>query len=33
MPAYAPEVLGDRELRSIYDYLRSLPEPPRVTLP
>ncbi len=32
MPAYAPQVLEDRELRSIYDYLRSLPEPPRVTI-
>src|SRR5262245_36434246 len=33
MPAYAPEVLDERVLRSIYDYLRSLPEPPRVSLP
>jgi mono/diheme cytochrome c family protein len=33
MPAYAPEVLDDAKLRSIYDYLRSLPEPPRVSLP
>jgi mono/diheme cytochrome c family protein len=33
MPAYAPQVLDERELRSIYDYLRSLPEPPKVTLP
>ena len=33
MPAYAPQVLNDRALRSIYDYLRSLPEPPRVPLP
>ena len=33
MPAYAPQVLDDRALRSIYDYLRSLPEPPRVSLP
>ncbi len=32
MPAYAPQVLDDRELRSIYDFLRSLPEPPRVSL-
>jgi mono/diheme cytochrome c family protein len=32
MPAYAPQVLDDRDLRSIYDYLRSLPEPPRVVL-
>jgi len=33
MPAYAPQVLDDRALRSIYDYLRSLPEPPRIALP
>jgi len=32
MPAYAPEVLNDHELRSIYDYLRELPEPPRVVI-
>jgi len=32
MPAYAPQVLDDRELRSIYDYVRSLPEPPRISL-
>jgi len=32
MPAYAPQVLDDRELRSIYNYLRSLPEPPRVAI-
>jgi mono/diheme cytochrome c family protein len=32
MPAYAPEVLDDRALRSIYDYLRSLPEPPRISI-
>ena len=32
MPAYAPEVLDDPTLRSIYDYLRSFPEPPRVSL-
>jgi mono/diheme cytochrome c family protein len=32
MPAYAPQVLDDRELRSIYDYLRVLPEPPRVAI-
>jgi len=33
MPAYAPQVLNDRDLRSIYDYLRSQPEPPRVSVP
>jgi mono/diheme cytochrome c family protein len=32
MPAYAPQVLDDRTLRTIYDYLRSLPEPPAVSL-
>ena len=32
MPAYAPQVLDDGELKAIYDYLRSLPEPPRVSL-
>jgi mono/diheme cytochrome c family protein len=32
MPAYAPQVLDDGALRSIYDYLRSLPEPPKVSL-
>ncbi len=32
MPAYAPQVLDDRDLRSVYDYLRSLPEPPRISL-
>jgi mono/diheme cytochrome c family protein len=32
MPAYAPQVLDDGDLRSIYDYLRSLPEPPRVPI-
>jgi mono/diheme cytochrome c family protein len=32
MPAYAPQVLDDGALRSIYDYLRSLPEPPQVSL-
>jgi mono/diheme cytochrome c family protein len=33
MPAYAPEVLDDRTLREIYDYLRGLPAPPPVSLP
>jgi mono/diheme cytochrome c family protein len=32
MPAYAPQSLDDRKLKSIYDYLRSLPEPPRVSI-
>ncbi|MEO8465038.1 MAG: c-type cytochrome [Gammaproteobacteria bacterium] len=32
MPAYAPQVLNDQALRSIYDYLRSLPEPPRIAI-
>lgn len=33
MPAYAPQVLRDGDLKSIYDYLRSLPESPRIVLP
>jgi mono/diheme cytochrome c family protein len=33
MPAYAPQVLDDRTLRSIHDFLRDLPEAPRVSLP
>lgn len=28
MPAYSPKVLSDRQLRLIYDYVRSIPEPP-----
>ena len=28
MPAYSPKVLGDDQLRLIYDYVRSIPEPP-----
>ena len=32
MPAYAPQVLADGDLRTIYDYLRSLPEPPPVSV-
>lgn len=28
MPAYAPGVLTDADLRAIYDYVRSVPEPP-----
>jgi len=30
MPAYAPEALGDADLRAIYEYLRSIPEPPPI---
>jgi mono/diheme cytochrome c family protein len=30
MPAYAPEVLADADLRTIYDYVLSIPEPPAV---
>jgi mono/diheme cytochrome c family protein len=32
MPAYAREVLSDADLRIIYEYVRSMPEPPPVTL-
>ncbi len=28
MPAYSPNVLSDQDLRLIYDYVRSIPEPP-----
>jgi mono/diheme cytochrome c family protein len=28
MPAYAPSMLGDADLRAIYDYVRTLSEPP-----
>ena len=28
MPAYSPKVLSDRQLRLIYAYVRSIPEPP-----
>ncbi len=28
MPAYSPKVLGDEQLRLIYAYIRSIPEPP-----
>ena len=28
MPAYTSELLSDKKLRSIYDYVRSIPEPP-----
>ncbi len=28
MPAYSPNVLSDEHLRQIYDYVRSVPEPP-----
>ena len=30
MPAYSSEVLGDNELRAIYDYISSMPEPPDI---
>jgi mono/diheme cytochrome c family protein len=30
MPAYAASVLSDEDLREIYDYLRSVTEPPAV---
>jgi len=28
MPAYTPEMLSDQQLRLIYDFVRTLPEPP-----
>ena len=28
MPAYSPKVLSDKQLRLIYAYVRSIPEPP-----
>jgi len=28
MPAYTPKMLSDEKLRRIYDYVRSIPEPP-----
>jgi len=30
MPAYSPNVLSDEKLRQIYEYVRSVPEPPAV---
>ena len=30
MPAYSPNVLSDAQLQAIYDYMRSIPEPPAV---
>ena len=30
MPAYSPAVLNDAQLQAIYDYMRSIPEPPTV---
>jgi mono/diheme cytochrome c family protein len=30
MPAYSPDVLTEEDLRSIYEYVRSIPEPPSV---
>jgi mono/diheme cytochrome c family protein len=31
MPAYAPDVLSDGELRAIYERLRDVPQPPPIT--
>ena len=28
MPAYSPNVLGDAQLRNIYEFMRSIPAPP-----
>jgi hypothetical protein len=30
MPAYSPNVLNDDDLKTIYDYVSSMPEPPPV---
>jgi len=30
MPAYSPNVLSDEQLRKIYEFVRSVPEPPAV---
>jgi ubiquinol-cytochrome c reductase cytochrome c subunit len=30
MPAYSPNVLSDAKFQAIYDYMRSIPEPPAV---
>jgi mono/diheme cytochrome c family protein len=30
MPAYSPSVMSDDQLRAIYDYVGSMPEPPAV---
>jgi mono/diheme cytochrome c family protein len=30
MPAYSPNVLSDEQLQKIYEYVRSIPEPPRL---
>ncbi len=30
MPAYSPNVLSNAQLEEIYDYMRSIPEPPPV---
>ena len=30
MPPYSPVVMSDSQLKSIYDYVRSIPEPPAV---
>ncbi len=31
MPAYSPNILSDRQLRLIYQYLESIPPPPEVS--
>jgi mono/diheme cytochrome c family protein len=33
MPAYAPEVLSEADLKRIYEYLRSIPSPSDATSP
>jgi len=30
MPAYSPNVMSDDQMRALYDYMRSIPEPPAV---
>lgn len=30
MPAYSPAILSDVQLQAIYEYMRSIPEPPTV---
>ena len=29
MPAYSPNVLSDEDLKKIYDYIKTIPEPPK----
>ena len=31
MPAYSPQVLSDEKLKSMHEYLKSVPEPPEVS--